>query len=113
MGEQRNYHDPKYKRWRNLVYKRDKFKCQMPNCPGTDKRLNAHHIKTWSSSPQLRYVVSNGVTLCQTCHTRVSGAEEDYASLFSRVANKAKSDLELQLLMMRYGAKDRPPSDPG
>lgn len=51
--------------WKNLVLERDCYKCQ--HC-GTDKRLCAHHIIEWFDDESLRYVVSNGLTLCVSCH---------------------------------------------
>lgn len=104
--ERRDFSDPKYKKWRKAVYARDRFKCKMPGCPGTDTRLNAHHIKKWASFPALRFVVANGITLCRTCHERIRGQEEDHESLFSRIVNRPKSDLAVKLLMLRYAPKE-------
>lgn len=100
--ERRDFSDPKYKKWRKAVYVRDRWTCQMPGCSGADKRLNAHHVKKWASYPSLRYVVSNGITLCRSCHERIRGVEEDYESLFSSIVNKPKSDAALRFLMIRY-----------
>jgi hypothetical protein len=103
--ERRNYKDPKYIKWRKAVYARDRWTCKMPGCPGTEKKLNAHHIKRWSSFPSLRFVVSNGITLCRACHERIKGLEENYESVFSRIVNKPKTDVALRLMMMRYGRR--------
>lgn len=56
-----------YKKWRNDVFKRDNFTCQ--SC-GDNKggNLNAHHIKSYKNNPELRTTLSNGITLCETCH---------------------------------------------
>lgn len=54
-----------YKEWRASVYKRDKWSCQ--KC-GSKKGIVAHHIKPFSTFPNLRFVVSNGQTLCRKCH---------------------------------------------
>lgn len=54
-----------YKQWRLNVYKRDNYKCT--KC-GSKEKLNAHHILSWSSHPDKRYNVDNGITLCEKCH---------------------------------------------
>jgi len=56
-----------YQQWRKAVYERDNYTCQ--NC-GDNKggNLNAHHIKSWADFPELRYKISNGITLCDKCH---------------------------------------------
>ena len=82
MFERRNYSDPLYKNWRTKVYKRDGYKCQV--C-GSRKRTEAHHIKTWSRFPQLRFDINNGVTLCRICHKKVTNNEEHWESLFIKI----------------------------
>lgn len=59
--------DPKLNRWRKKVYERDGYKCV--KCKD-DKggNLIAHHIYSWNSHKKLRYVASNGSTLCEECH---------------------------------------------
>lgn len=103
--EQRDFNDPKYKKWRKRVYIRDRWACKMPGCAGMDKKLNAHHIKKWAGYPALRYVISNGITLCRACHDRIWGSEEEYESLFLHIVNQPRSDISLMLLMMRYAQK--------
>jgi 5-methylcytosine-specific restriction endonuclease McrA len=83
----RNYDDPVYKEWRLKVYKRDNFKCQMPNCKHKT-RLQAHHIQKWSSASALRYDVNNGITLCRSCHDSIKDKEHLYASLFMEIIRK-------------------------
>jgi hypothetical protein len=58
-----------YHEWRIKVYSRDAFMCQICNSVG--KNLNAHHIKPFYKYPALRYEISNGITLCYTCHRMV------------------------------------------
>lgn len=62
-GAERNM--PEYIEWRAAVYKRDGYKCQ--DC-GSGKDIQAHHIQSWQSCPELRFEVSNGVTLCKKHH---------------------------------------------
>ena len=59
-----------YKEWRDAVYERDKYTCQ--SC-GDNRggNLQAHHIKSFAGHPELRFVVSNGTTLCRECHERL------------------------------------------
>lgn len=54
-----------YKEWRNLVFIRDNYTCVL--C-GTKGGIEAHHIKSFSQFPELRYDVNNGMTLCIECH---------------------------------------------
>lgn len=64
-GSERNM--PAYVEWRKAVYERDNWTCQECGAQGT---LNAHHIQAWSSHPERRFDVSNGVTLCRECHAK-------------------------------------------
>lgn len=58
---------PKYKEWRKCVYKLDNYTCQ--KC-GDNKggNLNAHHILSYRANPEVKTEVSNGITLCESCH---------------------------------------------
>ena len=58
--------DRKYVEWRDFVVNRD-MKCMV--C-GEPKKLRAHHIYSWKHYPELRYKLSNGITLCSSCHIR-------------------------------------------
>lgn len=80
----RNFLDPIYKKFRKDVKIRDNGQCQFPGC-GSKKRLEVHHIKTWSEFPALRFQVSNGITLCNKCHKSIKGKEVDYEHLFKLI----------------------------
>jgi hypothetical protein len=68
------YISEEYKNWRQEVYKRDNFTCQL--CGATDAPLNAHHIRPWHKYKSLRFEIWNGITLCaDPCHASVSGFE--------------------------------------
>lgn len=62
---------PEYITWRNEVYKRDRWTCQECKVKCSSKTIVAHHHKSFSSFPKLRYTVSNGITLCRSCHKKV------------------------------------------
>lgn len=53
------------KLWREKVLDRDGHKCVQ--CDSTT-RLHCHHIIPWKEDDSLRFEVSNGMTLCQSCH---------------------------------------------
>lgn len=55
--------------WRLRVFERDKFKCQ--GCGQVGGKLHAHHIKEFAKYPDERFEVSNGLTLCKSCHNNI------------------------------------------
>jgi hypothetical protein len=77
---------PRFFKWRKDVLTRDNFTCQ--KCSITDQELyklflasgkkrrtskyciHAHHIKSWEDFLELRYEVSNGQSLCSSCHQK-------------------------------------------
>lgn len=55
--------------WRRSVYERDAFVCQ--RCGSAHgSNLVAHHLNGWADFPEQRFVLDNGVTLCDSCHLR-------------------------------------------
>lgn len=55
-----------YKLWREAVYKRDNWTCVFCRVRGV--KLEADHIKPFSTHPELRLSIDNGRTLCKPCH---------------------------------------------
>lgn len=55
-----------HKQWRMAVFSRDDYTCQW--CGVRGGRLEADHIKCFAHHSNLRYEVSNGRTLCKSCH---------------------------------------------
>ena len=58
----------KYKLWREKVFERDNYTCQL--CGKQGGNLNADHIKPFALYPKIRFKVSNGRTLCVPCHKK-------------------------------------------
>jgi hypothetical protein len=91
--ENRDYKCRRYKEWRRDVRKRDKWRCRWPGCKVKGKysgKLQVHHIKRWEDFPTLRFVVSNGITLCTEHHKRVWGKERDFEQLFMQLTLDTK-----------------------
>lgn len=57
---------PQYILWRKKVFIRDSFTCTI--CGKSGGKINAHHIKSFKTYPELRFEVSNGITMCIKCH---------------------------------------------
>jgi len=51
---------------REACFKRDDYTCH--DCGQLGGRLNAHHIYPFQSYPELKFEVSNLLTLCKRCH---------------------------------------------
>jgi len=62
----------KYREWRRRVFERDGYKCRVCFAGG---KLNAHHIRPYGKFPELRFDISNGITLCEPCHKLTLGKE--------------------------------------
>lgn len=107
-NERRDWESPEYKAWRKAVRERDKKKCQMPGCQTTGtaaKRLQTHHIRRWSSFPELRYDVNNGITLCVHHHDLVKRNEEMFEPIFTAIAT-GSVDFRIQLIVERWLRKN-------
>lgn len=80
----RDHSNPRYKQWKKEVHTRDNAKCRISNedCSG---RLEAHHILPWSQSPELRYEVNNGISLCHYHHPRKREEEQRLVPTFQEM----------------------------
>lgn len=58
-----------YRQWRISVFERDNYNCVIGGAEHGNK-LNADHIKAFASYPELRLDISNGRTLCESCHKK-------------------------------------------
>lgn len=76
------YNSARYKRWRQLIFCRDNYTCQLCGAQGS---LNAHHIKKKSTNSALAYFKSNGITLCVKCHIVITTKEELFEHLFTLI----------------------------
>ena len=60
--------------WRNIVFLRDNFTCQNPNCEFCHNqigvKLHPHHIKPLALFPELAFDVDNGITYCEDFHLK-------------------------------------------
>lgn len=84
-----------YRDWRRKIFERDLYTCQCckaKNGFGKYIRLEAHHIFDWKNNTKLRYEITNGITLCQNCHTK-------FHSLYGK---KGNSDLQLKEFLNNY-----------
>jgi len=77
--------DVEYTLWRESVFSRDNFTCQMPGCDQRGGNLEANHIKKFADYPSLRTALSNGITLCTSCHTKTKWKEQFWEPLFTRI----------------------------
>ncbi|WP_052331229.1 HNH endonuclease [Planktothrix agardhii] len=82
--------------WRKAVFERDAYTCQ--HC-GDSKggNLNAHHIKSFALYPELRYELSNGITLCKSCHRQVHFKPNSIRNMKKERLSKQTSYCQLSL----------------
>lgn len=72
-----------YKDWRLAVFTRDNRTCQL--CGAQPSRPEAHHIYPFKAYPHRRTDVTNGITLCKPCHSRIARREQEYIAQFEAI----------------------------
>lgn len=60
---------PEYYNWRENVFKRDDYTCQICG-DSSGGNLNAHHIFSYDEYKDSRIAIDNGITLCTSCHKK-------------------------------------------
>jgi hypothetical protein len=89
-NQRNNNHEDK--EWALAVKKRDGWRCKMNNnnCEG---KIIAHHILRWSTFPELRYKINNGITLCEYHHPKKVSKEKELIQFFQKmiVTQKCKT----------------------
>lgn len=86
---------PEYEQWRKAVYRRDRWTCQWCHIRGV--KVHAHHVKSFYLHPKLRFVVDNGITLCEECHRKIHKlVRSDHASSSSRRTTKQRAESRAQ-----------------
>ena len=78
-----------YREMCRKIWKRDKGRCQMPDCKSRGAQV--HHIRRWTDNGHGRYNTLNTILLCKDCHTKVTGKEDIYAPLLLRIAAQNES----------------------
>jgi len=58
--------------WVLAVLIRDDYECQICHARPENKLPDTHHIKPKEIFPELMYDVSNGLTLCHSCHLSIT-----------------------------------------
>lgn len=76
----------------------------MEGC-GSMTKVVAHHIKPWSSHPELRYDPDNGIALCQACHDKIKDREGEYEEGFSKTVRQKKTAVA-DAMFVRYLKRD-------
>ena len=73
-------HSKEWKEWRESVFEYDDYTCWI--CETRGIKLNPHHLLRFAHYPDLRFVKSNGLTLCEFCHRTYTIFHEKKIKLF-------------------------------
>lgn len=86
-----------WRKWRRSVFRRDDYRCVL--CRDWRRLIAPHHILPKRDFPKLKYAVSNGITLCFTCHKKTFGKEYKFVK---RIVNKLFGGLNKWRLIKHY-----------
>ena len=64
---------------RKLILERDTYRCRMCDRAASHPNLHIHHIDPYQLGKSSNADRNNLITLCKTCHGKVTGFEEHYA----------------------------------
>ena len=105
--ERRRNRGGSHHKWVNAVISRDKETCQ--HCGIKEVELHAHHIKSYKHHPEVRFDVSNGITLCYKCHWKVHAVQHaNSVNSVKTQTDKAVGDTEPSLVRnYEEGVTDR------
>lgn len=98
-----------WKEWRNLVYERDNYTCQICGArsnKGISIILHPHHIKSYSKYPDIRFDVNNGITLCSACHYKLHG-NLNLGRKIENIRYSQKLERECLFCSIKFFAKTR------
>lgn len=65
----RRHRGGQHAKWAQEVITRDHATCQTCGVQGVE--LHAHHVVPYKEAPQLRWELSNGLTVCHRCHWNI------------------------------------------
>lgn len=77
------------KKWRTTIFTRDNYKCRISN-EDCCAYIEAHHILSWKSHPELRFNINNGITLCRVHHPRKRAEEKRLSPYFQELVAVSK-----------------------
>ena len=71
-GVKAKRNQPALRKWAKQVKERDDYQCQSCGAEKTHpSSMHAHHIVPCEYFPELAYDLSNGITLCSSCHKKL------------------------------------------
>lgn len=97
-SKRRNLELTKNKNWRNQIFIRDSFTCNICGIKGD--KLQVHHLNSYAYFKEQRFDLDNGVTLCKKCHTNFHNSLGGYRQKCTKedyIAYKSNFNLEHEL----------------